>query len=47
MGVKLTESELNAALRPTFVHVPHVFLFHDDLIIATKTTSQKRTLFSN
>ena len=45
MGVKPAPSELNAALRPTFGHTSHVFLIHDELIIATKTTSQhKETL---
>ena len=42
MGVKSAHSELNAALRPIFGHIPHVFLIHDDLIIATKTTSEHK-----
>ena len=42
MGVKSAHSELNAVLRPIFGHMPHVFLIHDDLIIATKTTSEHK-----
>ena len=34
MGVKPAQSELSAALRPIFRHIVHVFLIHDDLIIA-------------
>ena len=42
MGVKPAQSELNAALRPTFGHIPRVFLIHDNLIIATKTTTEHK-----
>ena len=41
-GVKPAQSELNAALRPIFGHMPNVFLIHDDLIIPTKTTNQHK-----
>ena len=41
MGVKPVRSELRASLRPIFGHIVHVFFIHDDLIIATETTSQQ------
>ena len=40
MGVKPAQAELNAALKPIFSHIPNVHLIHDDLIIATKTSSE-------
>ena len=42
MGEKPSRSELNTALRPIFGHIPYVFLIHNNLIIATKTTSQHK-----
>ena len=45
MGIKPAQSELNAALRPIFGHIQNVFLIHNDLVIATKTTiAHKDTL---
>ena len=41
MGIKPVRCELSASLRPMFGHIAHVFLIHDDLIIATETTSQQ------
>ena len=40
MGVKPAQAELNAALKPIFSHIPNVYLIHDDLIIATKSTEE-------
>ena len=40
MGVKPAQGELNAALNPIFTHIPNVYLIHDDLIIATKTSTK-------
>ena len=42
MGMKYAQSESNAALRRIFGHIPHVFLIHDDLIIAAKTTTEHK-----
>ena len=42
MGVKPAQSELNAGSRQIFGHIPHVFVIHDDLTIATKTTSEHK-----
>ena len=38
MGMKPAQSELNAALRPIFGYIQNVFLIHNDLVVATKTT---------
>ena len=35
MGLKPSQGELNAALRPIFAQIDNVYLIHDDLIIAT------------
>ena len=35
MGLKPSQGELNAALRPVFAQIDNVYLIHDDLIIAT------------
>ena len=40
MGVKPAQAELNAALKPIFNHIPNVYVIHDDLIIATKSTEE-------
>ena len=41
MGVNPPQAELNTALTPISAHIPYVlFLIHNDLIIATKTTNQ-------
>ena len=34
MGLKPSQGELNAALRPIFAQIDNVYLIHDDLIIA-------------
>ena len=39
LRVKPTQSELNAALKPIFRHILHVFFIHDDLVIASEPTS--------
>ena len=46
MGTKPAQSELSAALRPIFGHIPNVFLIHDDLVIATKTTHEHKETLS-
>ena len=46
MGIKPAQSELSAALRPIFGHIPNVFLIHDDLVIATKTTDKHKDTLS-
>ena len=40
MGVKLAHAELNAAFKPISSHIPNVYLIHDNLIIATKSTEE-------
>ena len=46
MGIKPAQSELNAALRPIFGHIQNVFLIHDDLVVATKTTIEHKDTLS-
>ena len=46
MGIKPAQSELSAALRPIFGHIPNVFLIHDHLVIATKTTHEHKETLS-
>ena len=40
MGVKPAQAELNAGFKPIFSRIPNVYLIHDDLIIATKSTEE-------
>ena len=40
MGVKPAQDELNAALKLIFSHIPNVYLIHDNLIIANKSTEE-------
>ena len=40
MEVKPAQAELNPALKPIFSHVPNVYLIHNDIIIATKSTEE-------
>ena len=46
MEINPAQSESNAALRPIFGHIQNVFLIHDDLAVATKTTTEHRDSLS-
>lgn len=39
-GLKPSQGELNAALRPIFAHIKDVHLIHDDVIATTNDHSQ-------
>ena len=46
MEINSAQSESNAALRPIFGHIQNVFLIHDDLAVATKTTTEHKDTLS-